>query len=569
MGGTGYFPRMYATKEEANNISKWGFFKPLRFKGKRTYLQPREDLPDEVRKNLGEIVTASYPVQKRLQQLSRDTALLNFFDDVSRNPAWSTTNAGEALTKGWTKLTKTPTWGLGSLRGSYLHPDVAFEINEITKVGSDFERVYNKILGWWKFGKVVPRPATSVRNEVSNIMFGDLGGIVYSDPLAWKVLNNVRKDYLSKGIVRQSMMKAGALGTEYLPTEVNTAINGLHESKGNVADIMVRGLRKGVEKAGAAFTAEDQIHKQWIYMYALEKGKTEKEALDLVFKWMPNYREVPQVTKSLRKSPLGAPFFSFTSEAMRIAGEAAREKPLKFAKWITLPLIINEIGKRKIGMNEEEYQSFKKQLPFYKRNGLHVILPIGSKDKPTMLDLTYTMFYNDAIEYSRDPTRVASNPLFTLAIEAITGKNRLTDKPITTHTKPSIFGVDGIQDWADHLYNNFMPTLAPEIPGTGIKGGYDYQRLKDLATGKPGRFTGEKPKVGQVLGSTLFGLKTETTSIKDLRKSYLLGKNKELNNLKSELARVLLDKSKTKEQKAKEKANILKKIKEVTNELNP
>ncbi|MBV6341082.1 hypothetical protein [Candidatus Magnetobacterium casense] len=561
-GGSQYFPRMYASKEQQGALSKWGFFKPFRFRGKRTYLKAREDIPEEVRKNMGEIMTAAYPVQRRLGQLSYDTSVFNLFDDVAQNPEWSTTSAEIAQQKGWVKLTKTPTWGLGALRKSYVQPDVAEVLNSMSEIRSGFEKSYDKFLGAWKYSKVIPRPSTWARNIFNNFVFADLANV---NP---KVIPSVVKDYVSNGSMRRELVRVGLLGAEYLPTEASAVMDVVKKPGGNIFDWTADTMKRGVSGLGKFYTAQDQIFKQWIYASELAGGASKEKALDAAFRWMPNYREVPKATQVLRKSPFGAPFASFTSEALRIAGEAAREQPLKFAKWLSLPLVMNEVSKRKLEISEEEWKEVKQTFPDYMHNGLHVLLPMGSKNKFRVLDLTYMMFYGDAIEYGLKPSvKLMSNPVVTAASEAITGIDTFTGKPIVKHVKPTV--KEKVQDWTDYLYRDFMPALAPEIPKTGIKGGFDYVKIKDTITGKPHPFTGKPPSAGETIAGTVFGLKTKEMRPEELKTSYLSRKSGEISELEKELFRVALDKSLTEKERQAKTENIKAKILQIQKEITP
>jgi len=392
-GGVRYFPRMFLTKEQDKNLLKWGLFRSVRFRGKRSYLKAREDIPDHILKNMGEIMYASYPVQKRMSQIGGDLATWNLLDDIARNPEWSTISEAIAKEKGFVQMTKTPTWGLGPLRKSWVHPEVANELNQMFTIPGQWAATYKKWIGRWKFGKVIPRPASWGRNIFANVLFVDLAGVQPWRFESAKLFEKAFVDYIHKGPIHKELVKRGLLGTEFIPAEAKLLFETVRQSKGNMFDLIGQTSEKwvkgGITGLGRFFTAQDQLFKQWIVMDQLAKGATMDKAVSAAFKWMPNYAEVPGVTKFLRSFPL--PFFSFTSEATRIMGIAARERPLTFAKWLSMPKMITEFSKRKLDFSEEEWKEVQRNMPTYMKGGLHVLLPLGNKEKFRMWDLTYNM----------------------------------------------------------------------------------------------------------------------------------------------------------------------------------
>jgi hypothetical protein len=82
-----YLPRLYTKKEYKSNLSRWGLTKPNRFTMSR-FLK-RKDIPPEIRKELGEIMTPAYPVAKGITQLTHDIQLAKFFNGIAANRKWS------------------------------------------------------------------------------------------------------------------------------------------------------------------------------------------------------------------------------------------------------------------------------------------------------------------------------------------------------------------------------------------------------------------------------------------------------------------------------------------------
>lgn len=575
-GGTQYFPRMYISKEQAQNLTRWGLFRPIRFRGKRTYLKAREDIPDHIRKEMGEIVTAPYPVQKQMTRISGDLATWNLFDDIARNPEWSTISESIAKEKGWVKLTKTPSWGMGALRKSWLRPEVAEEINQLSEIPGYWGQMQDKIVGTWKYMKIIPRPATWGRNIFANFYFVDLAGVKQWSPKAWKTLEQTTKDYVAQGPIRRELVRRGLHGTEFLPVEASFIMRTVKESGGNMFKASWNIFRRGTKGLGDFYTAQDQLFKQWIVQDYLARGATMDYAVEQAFKWMPNYAEVTKFTEKARKSIFGAPFLSFTDQSVRILGVAARERPLTLAKWLMMPTMMTEYSKRKLGFSEEEWREVQRQLPGYMKTGLYPLLPIGNKDEFRLLNMMYMMPWGFFTEHARDPWQFMGNPILTSAATVMTGIDPFTERPVVSDAKPTV--IESIKAWADHFGKQITPALTPEIPGTGFKGGFDYQAIKKTVKGIPNTYTLKPIPPKKTIAAVGFGLKTTGFTPEDLKRRHMSKVSGEVYRLGGQLKRVLKERraleagaglEKEIEENKKQEEIIREKIKRVLKDLKP
>jgi hypothetical protein len=226
-----YMPRLYTSKEYKDLLTTFNLKKPSRLDLGR--FKMRKDIPKEIRKAMGEILTPGYPIAKGIGQLTHDISMSRHFNGIAANPDWAwskavdpaiskqvrkyinerkkfikkgqldyesvvksaqekfkdinitafTDEAGKrqlkienakAIPDGWKQIEGKK---LGALNGAYVHPEIFDDLSEAIRVMTKPEKYWRKSLGSWKFGKVILSPKTHARNLMSNSVLAHLGGM--------------------------------------------------------------------------------------------------------------------------------------------------------------------------------------------------------------------------------------------------------------------------------------------------------------------------------------------------------------------------------------------------------
>ena len=546
-----YMPREYLKHiENKGKLLQW--LSPKTYRIRTPWQKGRTDIPEEVRMAMGEVLEPSYPMYMAITRESRAIATYDLFQDVAKNPKWASAKPVE----NWVRISESERIpALGDLAGKYVRPDVAEEINGFSRMLTPGQQVYQKWLSLWKFGKVVPRVGTHLRNIYNDFVFLDFAGLSPVNPKTYPLLVDALKDIRASGRVSQKLIKDGLLETEYAGTEIIPLFTrwlSKAGKEGNLFNDFADVVKSGVNKASEIYKMEDQVFKVATAMH-WEKKVGWGRALEEVDRWFPNYREVPKVTKFLRQYPLGAPFFSFKSEALRIAKNAAIHHPLKLAKWAMMPSLITDTSARMIGMSDEEVNKWRNSLPDWAKKGMYAVVP-SDKNNPRAIDLTYVLFLGDLSE-GVDPRTIASNPVFTIPYAAFSNRELFSDKKIT---RPGFTTQETMKAWTEKLIRDLAPTFML-IPGST-----DYEKMRKALLKKPEAITGKPPSIPWTLLDVFGGLRTRTFGEeKERMKSFYLGKKGSMKDLVSEIYYTVNRKDLTPEQKRDKIKQLQEAIKKV------
>lgn len=397
-----YMPRLYTSKEYRTNLQRFGIKKPNQLEMSR--FKKRKDIPKEVRKELGEILTPGYPVAKGIIQLTHDIELANHFNFIAKNPKWAmikepilnkktgkkipykktTYNSitGEPIIKhgvrmgfksdppaGWKQLPKNDR--LGTLSEAYVHPEIARDIDAIIKIRTKGERIWRSALGKWKFGKVILSPKTHFRNVMSNSLLSHLGGMpLYRQPF---LLTKAAKELRTKGKYWQQAMDEGLLGTTYVEGELralfdgidlrDTKVENIPESLHKVTEVWDK-AKKGAHKAADLYQAEEEWFKLAKYIDNVERrGMTPKEAAADSSKWLFDYGKLTPAQEAYRSKWYGAPFATFTIKAIPRMAEAVVKTPWRFALPFSMIYAMEEGARAYFGDTKEQAAAKEKLKP--------------------------------------------------------------------------------------------------------------------------------------------------------------------------------------------------------------
>ena len=525
-----YMRRMYTSKMQKQ--PGWKVFSLNNLRLRLNALKKRKDLTADVLKRLGEIKEPALPTAVTVKEISESVANAKLFQTVASNPEWT---AAHNLTGSMVKMADSP--ALGALKGKFVIPSIADDINGIVSVKdpSIMFRTYGKMLGAWKYGKVVLNPATHARNMMSNSILLDLSGTGHAKQAI--LYPRAFVEYLSKGKIYQQALEDGAIGGEFVGTEVAKlktfyeSVTGGHTSK------ILNILKAPFKAASNVYRGEEQIAKMVKYMDVLDKGGVRKFAAEQAQKTLFDYAKIPTF---IEVSKHAAPFITFTYKSIPRIAEAMIERPLKVYKYFAFFNAWNSAARKTLGMNPEQFARENKALPPWllkSIGGMPANLMMPWRENPTdalkdfkagkiteaelnaitdqrgrtnWLNLEYILPLGMAPEIAQKGIikGFISNPFFNIVADIKANKDFAGNKIIPTAASKA----ETIQAITQYAYRQLAPSFAP---GTGIfgekyselfKGGYSFEKVMGAKYEKEDfkeRVRGMTP----VLLDTLAGLK--------------------------------------------------------------
>ena len=520
-----YMARMYTSKLKPETKG-FGLFKNLRLR--LNGLKHRKDLSIEVLNAMGEIKEPALPTAIRVKEISSSLANNKLFSKVAQNPEWvADTNIGG-------KLIKMPdTATVGALKGKWVIPEIAEDINAITKVGQQSQGIYLKALSAWKYGKVVLNPAAQTRNALSNTILLDLSGTNHLRQA--RLFPKAFSEHLSRGKLYQQALDDGAIGGEFVGTETMQKLKDtyLGSQEGNLQKWM-RIAGTPFRKAGELYQGMEQTAKLVKYMDVLEKGGTRQLAAQEAQKWLFNYQEVPKFIELVRTSPIGAPFITFTYKAIPRIAETLVNRPMALYKYYAMANAFNETSRKYQGMNPVEYARQKKLLPPWVLKDIggmptNLLLPYKDKYNRTQwLNLEYILPVGQVPEMAeRGLGGFVSSPAFNIVSDII--KN--TDFKNTQIVPPEATKAEAAQAIAEYIYRQLAPSLAP--------GGYSAEKIRAGIKQEPERFNIERTREAiPALLDTLVGIKINPLDVKEAEQFKIWNKQKRIDALNQEFYRI-------------------------------
>lgn len=369
-----YMPRLYTSKEYQTLLTHYNLTKPNRLDLSR--FKRRQDIPKEVRQQMGEILTPGYPVAKGIAQLTHDIEMARWFKGIASNPEWSVPKTTKtAVPKGFKQLPSNNK--LGPISESYVHPEIFADLQEAVRVMELPERVWRKALGTWKFGKVIISPKTHVRNLMSNSLLAHLGGMpMYEQPV---YLVKAAREMRSQGKYWKAAMENDLLRQTFTNAELRELFDqvegqmsgikaaSIPERLGIIGNSWAQ-LRKGAGKAAKLYEAEEQWFKMGKFIHNVErKGMDFKAAALDAEKWLFNYSKVTRFQAKYRTRWYGAPFATFTFKALPRVMEAAVKTPWRFALPAAIIYGLEKAAQKKAGDTKEEAEAKRALRPEYQK----------------------------------------------------------------------------------------------------------------------------------------------------------------------------------------------------------
>jgi tellurite resistance protein len=473
-----------------------------------------------------------------------------------------------AANAGFVKLPDSPQ--LGSLRGTWVAPEVAEDLKGLTEMAGPILRQYDKWLRRWKLGKTVLNPATHGRNIIGAQILSYMGGgpLPFTGPYrrAFAIARRaddprtlsaaqraIYDEARAQGIFDSSWVKDDQLPQFRQGFAIN-APGGTDELAREVAEVTGEGrglARRGFDAAAKAYHDEDVAARLAHYIHQRAKGLEPAEAAALAKKWVPTFTNQSDAVRMWSRV---VPFFGYTAAALPLVAESAARRPVRF---LAAGALTTALGSMFFDDDVPD-----DVLPPEMRGGpLRTVLPRfvptpfgGEGGKRSYLDFTYIMPWGDLgegktggygpLDALPGQLNPMSNPLAGTLGALTLNKERLTGKEIT---RRSMSAGEKVGASLDYVYKQALPSLTPGIPDVvpvlgDVDGGWGWEKSRDAITRRPNRWTGDVPSIPGTLAGTVAGLKTRTIDpqVEYQRRHREL--NREMQDLRERLRDVVRDK---------------------------
>ena len=322
---------------------------------------------------------------------------------------------------------------LGPLSDKYLPDRLTKDLMEFYAVPDQFIQLWQSFLTAWKLGKTVANPATHGHNILSNsLVFSTLDKSSPLNPANWKHYKAAMKETATQtGADWRFLAENNVVGVGgRISQELQGIFDPSHESYLAFSDSKMKKIvRKGVTAAKDIYGAEDDLFKLASFKKKVSEGMSREDAVKAVREFLPDPARASKFAKVFRNIPLGSPFITFTDQALRVAGRAAKKRPIQLATIVLLPQLLNAMSRSWLGVNgtpEEELVG--------ERTWAEPMLPWrNSKGRIETLDLRYIIpLANDVLPEQKGSSLrvplVSTGPLADTAVEQLSGVERFTGR---------------------------------------------------------------------------------------------------------------------------------------------
>lgn len=517
-------------------------------------LKKRADIPKDVRESMGQILEPGFPAAKAIKDISNNVAVSKLFRWVNKNFAHTKNATGELV-----QLTGKR---FGVLDGKWIPSAMAKDIKGTLGIkpeglAGSIQNMYQKFLSAWKFSKVVLNPATQARNFMSNLILMDMGGFPIFSPESVKHFSNAIREYTSKGAEFQMAKKLNLLSGTYTKSELEPFLNAFSDEMAKGSNPMVSFFKnltsKGTGIAANSYRTIEETSKLAMYMWRRSAGDKPLDAARYAQKWLFDYADIPEGIKYLRDAPLGFPFITFAYKSIPRFAEVAAKNPTAISKYY----------KAFANIEQETRAKEDAALPDYIQKGLYVKLPWNDKNgRAQYLDMNYILPWANITDYAGGNAFLPSNPIFSIPADIQRNVSAFTQKPIWLETDTD---QEKSIKVSDYIYKAIMPSLAPEIPFTGIRGGYSWDKLVSSLTQKPDYFGRIKSLPSTFLDIGL-GIKAQPFDIGQEVGFRSMEQQKKSDEIKANIRKIGRDQSMSDEEKQKKIESQVKKLENINTE---
>jgi len=457
-----------------------------------------EDLTQEGVEALGRVENPGYVIGRTIMEMTKDLESARLFNKV--NDVYATTKK----IPGFTKVGDSRKYG--SLAGKYV-PDYIGKDILPEMVATTEKSMADRVMGEFKFMKVVMSPAAMARNMASNLILNYWKlGLIPGDKAYFKAIKAMKEGDLNKYVKLAKPLgwKADSMAFN----ELNVLLDGA-KGKG------MKGFYDGIkDKMATMYQGEESYAKMAAFIKQIDKGISPTEAWKAAESATFNYAEVTPFIRKMRTAWWGAPFITFPLKATPLALETAAKHPARISMIAKMRNAIEEQS------DYDETMREKKNEPQWIKDGFFVKLPMkDSEGRSAFFDLTYILPFGDLISgqfIDRNISRetglkesvvksVASkNPFFNV-LKELSRNQDFTGNKIWQDS-------DSMEKQLAEVSRHLMKTFLPPPIADQIPGGYNSKNER-VETGIYAALTPEeKANQKRTLGQEImknFGIKIQ------------------------------------------------------------
>jgi hypothetical protein len=507
-----YIKNAYTEYEKAKNkgLFSWAKRKITPIKARK------EGLTKEKMIELGQIDDPAYLFFKSSLDILRSTENAKLFNTIKKG------YAVDIAQEGFKQLPKTA--GLGELAGKYIPEnifDYVQEISEPMKYG-----IGKKLMGDFKFFKVVMNPATHARNIISNqILNWWKLGMNPLDPRVFKSNATALREISKKS--GKWMDEAKKIGYDIDTFAANELRHLFDLPEANAAmGKLGKNWSKVKTKLGDVYQGEENFAKLSAYIFNKTTKKLSPEnAWKAAEAATFNYAQVTPFIRKMRTALFGFPFITFTTKATPLAAETMLKYPRRVSVFGKIKNSLEDLAD--IKETERERAS---EAPWV-RDGFYIKLPMKDKyDRSAYFDLTYIIPFGDLMsgqflerKVSTETGLKESLPLAAMsqapAINLLKEIGHNQDFYGNSIWKESDDSAGQLQDLFRHMLKTYLPPLvSDQIPGGYNAKGERQQRGIIGATQTPEDEIRQKRTLQQEIMRNA-GLKIQPVNV-DIQEDY-------------------------------------------------
>lgn len=538
LGGQRYMPRMYKTKEEELAARKFWGWSNSRIKAH--YAKQRKDIPEAVRRFMGEIKEPAFPVAKGLMQQAHDIELAKLYKFVDDQPGW----ASKTWTQGLSKKALPDTKAYGALRGKHVHPKIFSDVTELHRVRGNVEQTYDAAIGAWKLGKVVLNPATHMRNKISNKILLDMSGMGYGEQAKYALmgLQHARRNSQEYRTAKKFFART-TLKSEILDDLLRTTANPRGATGfGKALNAAKKTTKQLVKKPADLYQHEEFTNKFMKYLQQRDLGKSVIESVEEANKWLFDYGALAAWEKNIARRVV--PFYTFPRKAIPRVLETAIERPLTLAKYPLAAELMTRFSLAQLEMTPKDYEDLQAVLPDYMDRGSYMLMPYRDKNgELRFFDWTYVLPWGELSQVGESTNAgsiLMSNPLVRIPAELAANKSIWSGRKIYDDEIPlKDQTVEYAREQTAKKLKYFWGTIAPSLAPKGLY----WDRLIDAATGKPPKTLTGEPKeqlLPETIAHTIFGLRTQPINVKEQKMFRLWDKQRQIQEVQKNIKNIEL-----------------------------
>lgn len=417
----------------------------------------------KVAEEKGQIANPAYLLFKSTFDLMKDVENAKMFKKIDE------TFSSAKEIEGFKRLPDTQR--LGALKNKYV-PEQMFDYIQETVKPSDLN-LGKKLIGAFKFNKVILNPSTHIRNMASNRMLNwwKLGIGPWRVDLDIKTMKAIREGDSNKWIKEAKPLGYGA--DTFASQEIK------HMLDDPQAALFGKGVgskwSKIKTRLAGVYQGEENYAKLSAYIAQREKGFKPEEAWKAAESATFNYAQVTPFVRQMRTSLWGMPFITFGVKAAPVVAETALKHPRR----------ISVVGKIKTAIENqsdiaETDREKASEAPWIK-DGFYIKLPFKDKDgRSAYFDMTYILPFGDLVSGQILQRQVGRE---TGVVESIPA-SILSKNPVLNFLKEISRNQDfsGRKLWRDSdsvtqqttdLMRHVSKTFLPPLVADQIPGGYD------------------------------------------------------------------------------------------------